>query len=36
VLDEEYGVTVIHKGCDGVSVETVRRGYSSSNSRAGS
>jgi hypothetical protein len=31
VLDEEYGATVTHRGCDEDSVGTVRRGYSSSN-----
>jgi hypothetical protein len=36
VLDEEYGATVIHRGYDEDSVETVRGGYSSSISRAGS
>ena len=36
VLDEEYGATVTHKGCDEHSMGAVRRGYSSNNVRAGS
>jgi hypothetical protein len=29
MLDEEYGATIIHRGYDEDSVETVRGGYSS-------
>ena len=36
VLDEEYGAIVIQTEYDEASGETVRRGYSSSNSRASS
>jgi hypothetical protein len=37
VLDREYAATVTHKvGCDEHSVGTLRRGYSSTNIRAGS
>jgi len=36
VLDGEYGTSVTQKRCDEDSVGAVRRGYSSTNIRAGS